>query len=94
MKTEKHKSPRQHIEQEVDDELQKAKAKHPHWPDDIIHAAAIVGEESGELIRAALQYKYEGGKKEKLRKEAIQTAAMCLRFIENLDAETVSIKTE
>ena len=36
-------------------ELKKAKEKFPWWPNNnVIHAAAIVAEESGELIRAAL----------------------------------------
>ncbi len=65
-------------------EVERAEHKHPHWPDDIIHAAAIVGEESGELIRAALQLKYEGGSVEEVRKEAIQTAATCVRLLKNL----------
>ncbi len=72
------------IEQEIHEELQKAKRKHGAWPSDIIHACAIVNEESGELIRASLQYVYEGGTKDELRKEAIQTAATCIRLLENL----------
>ncbi len=58
----------------------RAKAKHPQWPSDIIHAAAIVAEESGELIRAALQEQYEETSSESTYTEAIQTAAMGLRF--------------
>lgn len=65
-------------------ELYEAERKHPNWPDNIIEQAAIVSEESGELIRAALQAKYEGGDIEACRKEAIQTAAMCIRFLKNL----------
>lgn len=62
-------------------ELERAEKKFPFWPDDIIHAAAIVGEESGELIRAAIQYRYEGGKITDCKKEAIQTGAMAVRFL-------------
>lgn len=65
-------------------ELSKAEIKHPNWPDNIVEQSAIVAEESGELIRAALQEKFEGGTKEECRKEAIQTAAMCIRFLKNL----------
>lgn len=74
-------------------ELKRAKKKHPQWPDHIVARAAIVGEEAGELVRAALQFKYDSashGSKERfdqldaLRKEAIQTAAMAIRFLEIL----------
>lgn len=73
-------------------ELRRAKKVHPSWPDHIVARAAIVAEESGELVRAALQYKYEpakeglakGAQLAAMRKEAIQTAAMALRFLENL----------
>ena len=65
-------------------ELAYAEKKFPTWPDNVIEQAAIVCEESGELIRAALQLKYEGGNVEECRKEAIQTAAMAIRFIKNL----------
>lgn len=69
----------------VDTEYKKAVAKFPVWPSDLLYAAAIVAEESGELIRAAVQLKMEGGNKEELRKETIQTAAMCFRLLANLD---------
>jgi len=66
------------------DELHRAKAKFPEWPTDPIHCAAIVGEESGELLRAALQWKYENGILDSLHEESVQTAAMSIRFINQL----------
>jgi len=65
-------------------ELERAEKKHPAWPKDVVHAAAIVNEEAGELIRAALQYQYEDGESKELVKEAIHTAATCIRFLKNL----------
>jgi hypothetical protein len=65
-------------------EVKRAEEKFPTWPTDIIHAVAIVNKESGEAIRAALQYKYENGTLEAIEKELIQTAAMCLRCLYNL----------
>jgi hypothetical protein len=63
-------------------EYERAKKKHPRWPwNDYIHAAAIVAEESGELIRAAIQYNYENGNAVDMEKEAIQTGAMIVRFL-------------
>lgn len=72
------------IIEEVTNEVEMAQKKFPSWPNDVIHAAAIINEESGELIRAALQYEYEEENFEELRKEAIQTAAMAFRFLFNL----------
>lgn len=73
----------------VEQEIQKARDKHPTWPGseskpDILFASAIVGEESGELIRAAVQFygAEDGGSAEACFKEAIQTAAVCFRFLE------------
>lgn len=65
------------------DQISYAEKKHPNWPKDIIHGAAIVGEESGELTQAALQYEYEKGQYYKIHKEAIQVAAMAIRLLKN-----------
>lgn len=68
-------------------ELARAIAKFPTWPTDPLHALAVIGEEFGELTKDVLQMAYEPGKTsaENVRKEAIQTAAMALRFVASLD---------
>mgnify|MGYP003631603252 CR=1 FL=1 len=65
-------------------EYKKACKKHPEWPSDILHQIAIVNEESGEATRASLQFVYEKGNIEEVKKELIQTAAMCLRMLKGL----------
>ncbi len=65
----------------VSEELIRAREMHPSWPEDSIHQAAIVQEEAGELIRAALQHEFDDADKQPMRTEAIQTAAMALRFL-------------
>ena len=65
-------------------EIKQAKKQHPVWPTDKIHAAAIVAEESGELVRATLNHVYENAPERDIKKEAIQTAATCIRLLENL----------
>lgn len=70
-------------------ELQAAAEKFPTWPTDPLHALAVLGEEYGELNKAVLQLTYEprkeGSSLTEVRKEAIQTAAMALRFVMSLD---------
>jgi len=66
-------------------ELEKAKKKH-EWPIDIVHAAAVVGEEAGELLQAALDQIYDAGNNiENMRIEAAQTAAVAIRFLLHLE---------
>lgn len=65
-------------------EVGRAQSKFPEWPNDTIHAAAIVSEESGELIRAAIQYENEGGELGACQKEAVQTGAVAIRFLLNM----------
>lgn len=66
-------------------EYRRAKELHPSWPDDIIHAVAIMAEESGEAIRAALNMQYENGNIEDVERELIECSAMCLRCLVNLE---------
>ena len=60
----------------------------PHRIQALAQALAVLGEEFGELTKDVLQMTYEPGKTnaENVRKEAIQTAAMALRFVASLDA--------
>lgn len=64
--------------------LQEAEAKHPAFPVDMIHQVSVMNEEAGEAIRAALQHEYELGTREAVILELEQTAAMCIRVLENL----------
>jgi len=70
---------------EVLDELARAETKYQTWPTDLIHQVAIMQEESGEAIRAALNHVYHGEPLEDVRAELVQTAAMCLRCLKNLE---------
>jgi hypothetical protein len=75
---------------EIEDEIEFAMRMFPKFPGDPIHSVAIMGEESGESIQAALQWVYEDGNMENLRKELIQTAAMCVRVISGLDTGDIT----
>lgn len=67
-------------------ELNEAKKKFPGFPDDAVHAAAIVAEEAGELTKASLDFHYlRETSREYMREEAAQTAAMAIRFLIHLD---------
>ncbi len=77
-----------HIFELIDVELERAVKKFPTWPTDPLHALAVLGEEYGELTKSVLQYTYEPHKTsfEEIRSEAIQTAAMSIRFLMSLEA--------
>lgn len=74
-------------------ELELAKKKHPFFPGTAVAMTAIVAEEMGEAIQAANDIEYtESADFEKLseleyhlRKELLQTAAMCVRCLEQLE---------
>jgi hypothetical protein len=72
---------------EINAETMRACTKFPTWPSDPLHALAVLGEEYGELTKAVLQMTYEPHKTSanEVRNEAIQTAAMAIRFLVSLD---------
>lgn len=72
----------------VIEELESSTEKFPEWPKDPFHALMIVGEEAGEINQGLLEYIYEPEKgitKEDLENEAIQTAAMAIKFAMGID---------
>lgn len=79
---------------EIFAELRRAEAKFPGWPDDVVHGAAIVAEESGELVQASLDLFYNRGNREHVIKEAVQTAAMSLRFLLNFATRSETIHVD
>lgn len=67
---------------DVLEELDRAMQRFPSWPTDPIHAATIIGEELGELQQAVLQRSYGPVVGlDKVKEEAVQTAAMAVRFL-------------
>lgn len=64
-------------------ELVSARKRYPDWPVDVVHAACIMVEEATEVLKAAnsLRWKQHEGTAEEVRKEVVQTIAMCLRFL-------------
>lgn len=68
----------------IDKELKRAEKKHPAWPPNIFEQDAILNEEKGEVTKAILHYKREDGSLDDVKSELIQTAAMCMRMLNNL----------
>lgn len=68
-------------------ELWTAKNAWPEWPKDQVHAAAVVSEEAGELVRAVNNHHYKGSPFQIARDEAMQTGAMAIRFIAHAPVE-------
>lgn len=69
-----------------------AKKKFPEWHKDIIHAAAVLQEESGELLKASINFYFGRGTIEQVEKELGHTGAMVQRF--GLDLEKYKSKKE
>jgi hypothetical protein len=67
----------------VSEEGVRACHKHPVFPRDIIHAAAIVSEESGELTRAVNNFVHHRGDSEEIKLEAVQVIVTAMRFLKN-----------
>ena len=80
----------------IGNELEFALQKFPQFPCDPLHAIGVVNEEAGEATKDALQWTYEPHKKKDaktLKKELIQTAAMCIRTICGLESGDIKPRT-
>ena len=78
---------------EVRAELSRARTRYPWWPSDMVHAAAVASEESGEVVKAVNNYFWSHGNDtlDDIRKEAIQAIAMWTRFLtETSDMDTAT----
>ncbi len=64
--------------------LEAARFKHPKWPKDRVHGAAIVAEEVGELIRAILNHVYDGSSLRACKIEAYHVIVTAIRFLTEL----------
>lgn len=72
---------------EIKAELERAKELHPDFPESIVAMVSIMAEEAGEAIREANRIEDDGnGDVEALRTELVQTAAMCVRCLEQVEA--------
>jgi len=75
----------ENILREIENEISRAKKLHPKWSLDPIHGAAIVVEEAGSAIKAALDFYYGRAGSHLLKKELIHAAAMAIRFLINFE---------
>lgn len=69
---------------EIVQALVDAKAKHPEWVTDPIHAAAILAEEAGEVVKAALDLSYGDDPQADLQdliRETSQVGAVAIRIL-------------
>lgn len=81
------------MQKHVDDilaEVARAEQKHPKFYDKPkSHRMNVLGEEYGEACQALVQYDEDGKPLDRVRTELIQTAAVCIRFLESLDRDTL-----
>ena len=68
----------------IERELKYAEKKHPDFAKDLVHKTAVLAEEAGEAVRAALMHEYEDGSIEDVKLELLQTAAVCIRILREL----------
>lgn len=73
------------IVKEILREVLRAEKLHPKWPSDPVHAGAVLAEEAGEVVKAINNVVTKHNGESDYATEAIQCAAMCVRFLKNLD---------
>ena len=85
----KLRAKRQDIWASVESEMKRAKKKYKSFPDHPAAQAGVVVKQSGELMAAALDLKYQrgGGKYNdsiKMRKSAVKTIVAAILLLENM----------
>ena len=67
----------------IQTEVNRARDRYPQWPTNLVMAASIALEEAGEVLKDCntLQWAQGDADIESGRKEAIQAAAMWIRFL-------------
>lgn len=88
---------------EILEELASSKTKHPNYPTDTLRREAIIIEEALEAIRELINRVMhlqqvtlgvtrisakDNYSRDDLRKELIQTAAMCVKMLESMEEES------
>lgn len=83
----------ENIIKEIEKELEFANANHPGWPTDAVHASAILNEEAGKLTQACIDHEYNNASSSydsmpftRMRKKAVSTAAMAIRFLQGMNS--------
>lgn len=66
-------------------ELARAEHVHPVWPENTLRQVAIMAGEAGEALQAGLHHAEGRGDIDAIRQEAIQTGAMAIRCLINLE---------
>ena len=69
------------IFKEIEIAVKKAESKHKVFPDSLIHQAAILAEESGEVVQAVLNHHDHGKDSSLIDVELYQTIAVCVRML-------------
>ena len=62
-------------------ELERSNMKHGEMPENMFEQITIVNEEIGEVSKAILDFHYEDGTLDDVRKELIQSCAMCVKML-------------
>lgn len=73
----------------IEDEVCRAEELYPTWPENVVEAVAIMAEESGEAVKAANDVRWFKDSVGELQKELVQTAAMCVRCLINLEIKMI-----
>jgi hypothetical protein len=90
----------QEIWKEIDDDVRFIKKNDSRWPDHAAAQAGMVGREAGELMNAAIIFKFHRKKKSdsshlsEMQRAAIRTAAMAIIFLQNVGKNIDNQKNE